>query len=87
VQFAFGPYQRKGVAADAIHRGFHHGERNGGGNGGVNRVAALDQHAQPCLRRQWLRSGNDVPGKQRAALRRVGLIPTEVHGLDSPGRR
>ena len=87
VQLAFGPYQRKGVAADAVHRGLHHGERDGSGNGGVDRVAAFEQHAQPRLRSQWLRSRDDVPGKQRAALRRVGKIPTEGHLFKSPGRR
>jgi hypothetical protein len=87
VQFAFGPYQRKGVAANAVHCGFHNSERDGGGNGGVHCITALEQHAHSRLRRQWLRGRDDVPGKQRAALRGVGQIPTEGHGLNSPGRR
>ena len=75
VHLALVPHQRKGIAAYAIGRGFHHGERGSGGNGRINGVAARLKHIQAGLRGQRLRSGHHAAlGVDRVAARGVGVV-------------
>ena len=54
VELAVHPYLCKGVAAQAIGRGFDNCKGGCSGNGGVHGVAAAAQRVQPRLSRQRL---------------------------------
>ena len=74
------PENREQVAAQAVRYRLDDRQRRRGGDHRVDRVAALQQHAQACRGRQRLRSRDDVARHQRAADRRVGVGPLEGHG-------
>ena len=76
------PQDAEGVAAQAIADRFadRHGRRRR--HGGIDRVAALLQHAKARLRRQRVRGGDHVAGEHRQSGGAIGVVVTQAHGVD-----
>src|SRR5581483_9838421 len=67
--------QRERVRADPVRAGLDDGERDRGGDRRVDRVAALQQHAQAGLGGQRLTGRDDAPRRhQRKTARGVRVV-------------
>ena len=73
------PEDGERVRAQTIADRLGQGDDGGSGNGRIDRVAALEHHAQACLCSQGVRSGHDVARKQRQAGAGVGELVVKVH--------
>ena len=73
------PQDGERVRAQTAAHGLGQGDHSGSGNGSVDRVAALEHHAQASLRGQGVRGGHHIACKQRQAGAGVGELVIEVH--------
>ena len=73
------PQDAEGIAAEAVADRLAHRHGGGRGHGGIDRIAALLQHAQPGLRRQRVRSGDQIAAEHRQARRGVARSVVEIH--------
>ena len=81
------PDDGKRIRADAVAGGFDNCQGNGGSKGGVNSIAAGEQHAQTSRRGERLRGRHDVLRQDRHALRTVGKGPViGFHAIMVPGK-
>ncbi|HRY89265.1 MAG TPA: hypothetical protein P5305_15370 [Rubrivivax sp.] len=78
------PQDAEGVGAQAVAAGLDDRHAGGGGDRRIDRIAAGRDHAQPGLRGQRVRGGDDVAGEHRAVLGRIAGIPIEAVGHGGP---
>ena len=80
VQLRAVPQDAEGVGAQAVAAGLDDRHRGRRGDGRIHRVAAVGQHAQPGLRGQRVRGGDDVAREHRPARRGVARCPSRSGG-------
>ena len=81
MQFLAVPDDGKAVAPQAAGDRLDQHDGGGGGDGGVDRVTALEQHAQASLGRQGVRRGHHVTREQRDTDGGIRVDPVEgFHG-------